>query len=844
VTFAASLLDEMFNEQRRAQQQQQAGRRNPAQEPARGGQDQGQARGRRPEPAQEEEPEPELPGMGLFGSGSDDIRDALRTLEGEESVRVVANKQQNTLIIRARTEDFPDIMQLLNKIDRPSTVAAREYKIVELANIGAQEAKAMVEDLLQIGDDSQRGARPVQRRVQQRPGQGGAGRGGSAAEQLAQQMLDEELQLGPEGQRVSKSEISIAAMPATNSVVIFGPPGPREQIVTIVKELDEAWGKDDKVVAFVLKKADAVSLAKTLNEAFQLGSAAGAEGTSGRASSKTVSITADEASNTIYVVAPKHLREEIGKRIDEAETQAGELATPKIIEVRQGDAEAIAEKLNEIFAPQTKGSKKVQITGDKLAKRIFVTAPSEIFEQVKLMTAEMDQPSDELLPVHYALKFAQASDVKQRMVDMVLMLARSLKEQGVNVEMGGFAVMDDPRTNSLIVMGSKKTHLLVTTALSRIDIEPPPEARRSTLTIQLASASAREVADNLRKLFPDDPRGGKAVDAPRIEANEAGNAVIVEGTQQQLDQINALVKNLDGLTPGQTRKFIVVKVEHGDATQIARTVQDLTQAQAQARGGAQRGPGPTVTADAGSNVVILYANEAESLPLKAIIADMDQEGATAASGAPQRITLKHISPAQTADLLTEVFTKPIEQEIRQQSSGRGPGSQSRTVPLIMADEATKSLIVRAQEKDYQEIKRMVDDLDKEDAEPMASGMKIIRVGEGVDVQELARMLENTIQEGERAKQQQNKAYQPKSVAIGADERTGTLLVSGSPVMFDEVESIVNQLKEMKPAGKASVRIINLGGMKPDEVKAVLDKLIQGQQPGRQPGGGGRRPQGR
>jgi hypothetical protein len=49
---------------------------------------------------------------------------------------------------------------------------------------------------------------------------------------------------------------------------------------------------------------------------------------------------------------------------------------------------------------------------------------------------------------------------------------------------------------------------------------------------------------------------------------------------------------------------------------------------------------------------------------------------------------------------------------------------------------------------------------------------------------------------------------------------------------------------MKPAGKASVRIINLGGMKPDEVKAVLDKLIQGQQPGRQPGGGGRRPQGR
>jgi hypothetical protein len=139
---------------------------------------------------------------------------------------------------------------------------------------------------------------------------------------------------------------------------------------------------------------------------------------------------------------------------------------------------------------------------------------------------------------------------------------------------------------------------------------------------------------------------------------------------------------------------------------------------------------------------------------------------------------------------------------------------------------------------------MVDDLDKEDAAATAgTGIKVIPVGEGIDVQELARMLENTIQEGERAKQQQNKAYQPKNVAIGADTRTSTLLVSGSPVMFSEVEAIVQQLKTMKPAGPASVRIIPLHGMKPDEVKAVLDKLIQGQQPNRQ-SGGARRPPGR
>ena len=88
------------------------------------------------------------------------------------------------------------------------------------------------------------------------------------------------------------------------------------------------------------------------------------------------------------------------------------------------------------------------------------------------------------------------------------------------------------------------------------------------------------------------------------------------------------------------------------------------------------------------------------------------------------------------------------------------------------------------------------------------------------------MLEQTIRQGENYKRQNDRNYKPSFVSIGADTRTNSLIVSGSPSQFDKVEEIVRKLEGMKPTGPSTVRVINLKNIKSSDLKRVLDQMIE------------------
>ena len=66
-------------------------------------------------------------------------------------------------------------------------------------------------------------------------------------------------------------------------------------------------------------------------------------------------------------------------------------------------------------------------------------------------------------------------------------------------------------------------------------------------------------------------------------------------------------------------------------------------------------------------------------------------------------------------------------------------------PVIVADDASQSLIVRANPVDLAQITDLVDMLDTEDAAG-ESGIKIIQVAAGVDVEEMAEKVQGLIEE--------------------------------------------------------------------------------------------------
>jgi len=242
----------------------------------------------------------------------------------------------------------------------------------------------------------------------------------------------------------------------------------------------------------------------------------------------------------------------------------------------------------------------------------------------------------------------------------------------------------------------------------------------------------------------------------------------------------------------------------------------LINEQFRGRGGAK----PTIVANAATNSLMMYCSDSELGQFQPLIDQMDdEEGQTGTE--PQRIELVHANAAEVADLLTQVFTDSVEPR---RSNRRGGGTQ-KIVPLIISDDASNTLIVRAAELDFNQIKKMVAELDIE-SDDGPTRTRIIAVAEGMDVDSLASEVERLINRGEDIARENNHNYKRKKVSIMADARSRSLVVSGAASQFDEVERIVRALEEKGPSGPTSIRVVRIRNIRSGDVKKVLDQLIE------------------
>lgn len=884
VSLAAQLLDDIYNGPQKARQrvqqvaaQNQRGRQQPPQQPGQ------QPRGRQ-QPEPEPEPEAEVDGglggifAALLGKGSA----AAGAAEDLMGIQVTPDKRSGHLFIMAKTELFPFVIETLHTIDVVA-VQERDYELVPLKRLSADEVQVALEDVLGITEARQRRTVP-QAAQANRARRAGQPQGQDAAA-LAEQLQDELLQIGEGGTGFSLKDIRISSLPATNTIIVFGPKEARETIVKLIGGLDKE-GPEERVVSVTLQTANADSLAKNLQAVY-----AGAAG-----ESKNVKIVADPPTNTIYIAAPGTVREEVLLQIAMAEAQASEFK-PQPIQILLGDAESIAETLKAVYKDRSTAKRKITIEGDATSNKLVVSAPKDIYDEIEKLTRDLDQPGSQSMNVKtFVLQHAYAPDVKDKMDKMAQDIIKSAgiggKKGGKPLDLGAFAVSADPVTNSLVVMGSPSIFAVVEKVLLDIDRQAPPGNQRITKTIVLTKADVSQTAQNINKLYgAKDPRGG--VEPPKAEANMAMSAIILEGTQTQIKQIEAevirpleeavqvedrptavfvlkyadpnsvaqaiqqtfqkrggtvadrdqvtavaegatqsvvvsaskanmqrvsqIIADLDK-TSESTRRFHTVKLEHGDASEAARILQQFIDQRKAERGQTK----PVVTASPGTNSLMIYASEQELTDFKPLIDVMSQEGA--GLRAPQRIVLKYANPSQAADVLTQVFTE--------HAPGRGGrGSEQRMVPLILADEQSKSLIVRAEAADFEGIKKMAAEMDVEGAEAGPGGVRIISVAKGMDVVDTATKIEKLINDGEKARQSRDKNYKPRNVSIESDLRTNSLIVAGAAGQFEEVELIVRKLAEMKPPGPSAIRMIRFNNIKAPEVQKVLDQLLEKQKKG-------------
>ncbi len=658
----------------------------------------------------------------LFGGGGESAKGkATEPID----IRVVPEPQRQILWIVTETPNYPTVIEVIKTLDT-SVDAQRDYEIVVLKKLNADDVKTSIEDVLGLGQTTRTAnrARPQTNRP--------AGQA-TDAQQLAEQLEQELLQIGEK--TGSTKDVRISSLPATNSIIVFGPKDIREIVIQMIDKLEEQ-GAETRVVSIPLENANAETLAATLQKAYGE-AAAGPSGKTGN-----VKITADASINTIFVAAPPVLLEEIQKRIKEAEAQAGEF-NPRNIKVLQADATTIAATLDKVYASRRTGKTKISITPDAISNQLVVSAPDDIFNEITKLVALLDQPdAKQAIPKFYKLQYAAAEDVKKQVMEMAVQLIKSDPTSVRSV--GAFGVVADATTNNVVIMGSPVMLGIMDRVIPQIDVEPADPTKRITKTIALIKANPQELANNIKQVYGDRKRLG--VDPPTATANLAANAVVVEGTLRQIQEIEALIQSIESIVqpnPGEELKQFTIK-------------------------------------------------------------------------------LAYLDPVQAADMLNNVFQRQFE--ALKKVGAKGIKESDMTLSIV-PDSIGRQLFVNATETNKKKIDEILSEIDRQEAAGPIN-LRVIQVAQGIDAQEMAKMVEDTIRRGEDIKKQQNTSYKPSYVAIGSDFRTNCLVVAGSPSQFEEVQQLVKDLEGRKPTGPTSIQVINLKNIKSSEVKKVLDQMIE------------------
>ncbi len=867
---------------------------------------------------------PNIPGMGGRTTGRGERRGedgkegadvATETAEAaaaeQVNIRVFPDTRTQTIIVRADTEDFPDIIKLLATIDKPGKKPSTYRIFGPLENLVASEVETMLRSLL--GLDSRGGTSGGgQRRMPQMP------RGGDpaqVAQQIQQQMMQFAMEGGAEGTIGANEQVNITSFSSTNSVMVMAP----QSILDLIEDLIEKMEKQEFVGTYEhrtypLKHADAAemvvqltalfpgsttggssgsrrgggggqnepavnplevnapdfvaaprtntlivramkidfpkiepmidlldvpstlgttaeiisisfgdatSIAKTLQEFYAAPQTAGAPGSRGAsASSSSVKIVAESASNSILVTAPPTQMSEIKDKIAQMDTQGVGGIVPRVIALERGNAKIIAQTLSDAFgASSRKGREAVRIVGDESSRKLFVTASDNMFEQIKELATQLDIATAGVEVRVIPLVHARAADIYAKLKEMMTNYIALAGKGG----MEPFTAVADERSNSLVVLASQSTFEMLAPLLQKVDIPDAGPVKRVTMIYQLVKARADEVASNINTLFS---KAEKGIEPPKAVANAATNALIVEGTKEQTDRIYGdVISKLEEFAATEADLITeTLQLAHAPADLVAESLKKIFTEQKQVLSDAKKvGIKPSeltvgITADPDTNQLVVLATPKNIETIKARLAEMDKPGVFGPTARDTVVfPVKYADPNTVATAVRETYPK-------------GPKTAERDIVTAVPDTSSQSVIVTASKERIESIRDMIAQLDKQGDESRISREARVYQLKYAEPTGMAEMINQSFS------QQGRQIPERDRVTAAAAWMAQGVMVTASLANHDRIAKIVEAL-DVSGAVNNPAQVVVLEHVRAGEVEPLLTKLyVEGARSG---GPGGR-----
>ncbi|NMD20986.1 MAG: hypothetical protein GYA76_12125, partial [Verrucomicrobia bacterium] len=435
------------------------------------------------------------------------------------------------------------------------------------------------------------------------------------------------------------------------------------------------------------------------------------------------------------------------------------------------------------------GAAYVAAAAEERSNCVVVSAPDSQLELVEDIINRLDEAGLaggrklEILPIDRNSAASIAAMVTQ-------MFYPQMRSSDPDTRIALTAAPDD---RALVIEAGESMIDRLRETVQALDV-PPTLGGIEVRTYALPEGRSVELAEALNRIFADPSESRRRWDqpmsaappAPRFEIDSGSELLMVAATADQFERIEKVLDDLRAAAAAasQIRTF---RLQHGDPAQVVEVLQSMLLGDASQRWRSSRGwRGGTgsgevrVAAAPALNAVVVQASPEKLALATQLIRTLDSPRSEDAASI-QTVRVEKAQPEAVAAAVTQTLAT-------QSPPNTAPRVSVTAVP------GGRSLLLSGPEAEVQRIAALIRELDQDSPSDQIE-TRVFQLEHG-SARELSRVLTQLIEGLSRARPRFGNRFQRDStVTIAADERTNSLLVSGSADSFKLVEQLLVTLDQ-------------------------------------------------
>jgi type II secretion system protein D len=606
-----------------------------------------------------------------------------------------------------------------------------------------------------------------------------------------------------------------------NVVIASGDADSLKSLKDLVAQIDQPdGGKDRRIEVIALQNSNAADTAGAVRAMFAR---------DGRDDQQVI-VTPQPSTNSLIVSAPNDTFAEVRALLTQLDAPpTAEGANMETVALTSARAQDVATALKGALPPNIK----VTVTPVVRSNSLLLTGGKEAIALVMEKIKEIDKE-----PVRSGLAFRRFKLTSAESRDVAFTLSDVLDARPLGPNEPRPSVDYSSTDNTLTVYAPADQMAEVERIIAELDQATGDE--RATEFVKLQFANAQQTATALRVFY-----GRSATEATNAAARNVtilhdalSNSLVIRADKSQWEGIRALLAKLDTEEYDTTRQLAVIALEHADAESVARALNEGLRApleeqlrQAQIRNQRERGGQgqnnrdqlptatvlvdaegvPTVSAERLTNSLIVFAGQKELARIREIVKQLDVAG-FAEMPAARIIEVRAGRPSAIATTIREMFLS------RSQPLAAGPRSV-----LIIGDDASSAIIVRADDEKFAQIKALADALQQQGESGRVSP-HVLRL-KNVAAGRLRQTILTTFTPMAQA--------QGETLAVEIDRSGNALVIACSPRLLEEIRKVVAELDQpimgagdvegAVPLGQ-SVAVVDVANNAPERIVEMLEAL--------------------